>query len=137
MSHRTISEVGGSPGTVMKTKLAFAFLLASALPALGAAPLPTPIVVGHGTNSCTDYSEGRVMALQVENSYYDWAQGYMSALNTLAVAQKTPTRNITRISDDNQKKALAAYCSAHPADSFVVAVTKVYFNVPETPAPKP
>lgn len=121
----------------MKIKLAFAFLLASLLPASAAAPIPTPIVVGHGVNSCTDYSEGRLIALQVENSYYDWAQGYMSALNTMAAAQKTPTRNITRVTDDNQKKALAAYCSAHPTDTFVVAVTKVYFNIPETPAPKP
>ena len=120
----------------MKTKLAFVFLLASALPAAAAAT-PVPIVVGHGTNSCTDFSEGRLIALQVENSYYDWAQGYMSALNTVAAAQKTPTRNIARITDDKQKKALQTYCSAHPTDSFMAAVTKIFFDIPETPAPKP
>jgi hypothetical protein len=120
----------------MKTKLAIAFLLASVLPAV-AAPAPAPLIVGHGANSCTDFSEGRLMALQVENSYYDWAQGYMSALNTMLSIEKSPTHSLARITDDNQKKALQAYCTAHPADAFMIAVTKVFFNIPETPAPKP
>ena len=120
----------------MKTKLAIAFLFASGLPAM-AASVPAALAVGHGTNSCTDFNEGRVIALQVENSYYDWAQGYMSGLNAMLTAQKSTTHGLGRISDEKQKKALETYCTAHPGDSFLVAVTKVFYNTPETPAPTP
>jgi len=117
----------------MKIKLAFAFLLASALPAAAAGPLP--IVLGHGANTCTDYTEGRLVAKQVENSYFDWAQGFMSAMNVMQAAAKTPTRNVMHLSDDNMKKALQTYCAGHPADLFVIAVTKTFQALPETPVP--
>lgn len=117
----------------MKTKLAIAFLIASALPAAAAGPLP--IVLGRGVNSCIDYTQGRLAALQVENSYFSWAQGYMSALNITLSNQKLATRNVYHFSDDNMKKALQTYCTAHPADLFLVAVTKTFTELPEIPVP--
>jgi hypothetical protein len=119
----------------MKTKIALVLLLVSVLPA-AAAP-PVPIVLGHGANSCTDYAQGRLVAQQLDNSYFDWAQGFMSAMNTMLASQKNSTHNVYRLSDDGMKKALQAYCNAHPADMFEVAVTKVFLAQPETPAPSP
>jgi hypothetical protein len=118
------------------TSLAFAFLLATAIvsvtPVL-AAPL---FITGHGADSCAEFAQSRVIAPTVEESYWVWAQGFMSGVNTIFLTQKLDSYNLAATSEDDQKKALRDYCSAHPNDNFETAVVKMQFAFPKTPPAK-
>jgi hypothetical protein len=111
----------------MKTALVFAFLTASLLPAAAQGLLTT----GHGLDSCTDFVQGRVLSINVETSYFDWAQGYMAGVNNMLVAAKTPGRNLGAKSEEQQKTILLAYCRAHPNETYQAAVVKMFFTFPE------
>ena len=43
---------------------------------------------------------------------------------------KNPTHNVVHLTDDDMKKQLQTYCTAHPADLFVIAVTKIFESLP-------
>jgi hypothetical protein len=114
----------------MKTKLVCAFLLLSALPAVAA----TTFVEGHGTDSCAEFLQARTISPTVEDSYWFWTEGFMSGMNTMLLAAKSPGRNLSATSQDDQRKAVRDYCSSNPNTAFETAVVKILFTFPEAPA---
>ena len=116
----------------MKILLVSTFLLG--LPA--AASAQAIITTGHGLDLCSDLVQSRVLGANVETSYFDWAQGYMSGVNTMLGTAKAPTHNLNAKSDAAQKKMLLDYCTAHPTEPYQSAVVKMLFTFPSVPAEK-
>src|SRR5271155_4780470 len=78
----------------------------------------TAAVMGYGVATCAQFAQDYQINTAVENSYFNWAQGFMSALNLAAGMGKGSTRDLNALRTDDQKAYVRTYCSSHPLDEF-------------------
>lgn len=91
-------------------------------------------LTGVGAATCTDFYQGYMAIPQVEDSYFAWAEGFMSGLNSMMSADKQPTRDLSAMTMDAEKAYLRDYCSSHSADTYPSAVAKLFFSLKQVPA---
>jgi hypothetical protein len=61
-----------------------------------------------------------------ENTYFDWAEGFMSGMNWIDVKHDRTSKDIMSLSTADQKQLIRNYCNEHPLASFWEAVIDVY-----------
>jgi hypothetical protein len=90
------------------------------------------VLMGMGADSCGNFaSQYRLSASVAETSYFAWAQGYMSGLNTMiSAAGKTAPRDLNGLAVANQEARIRSYCDQHPLGNYVDAVMDLYGALP-------
>jgi hypothetical protein len=91
--------------------------------------------MGVGALSCAQFAEDYRKDTTTEQTYFTWAQGYMSGLNA-------GTENANKVSVDlhsktlvDQKIAIREYCAAHPLAQYALSVTATWAAMPGNPPP--
>ena len=88
-------------------------------------------VVGAGAGSCAEYAEAyRGNPHEVDNFFLSWAQGYMSAANSL---NKDVFLDLNAKRPDEMKRFLRQYCDAHPLADYKDGVQELLNTLPVVP----
>ena len=66
----------------------------------------------------------------MEDYYFEWAQGYMTAVNAMFGVAKTLPKDLTATKFSVQKKIISDFCKSHPAMEYEAAVPEVYVSLP-------
>src|SRR5438309_1041020 len=86
---------------------------------------------GLGMRSCGEFAHAYASNPAVaEDIYFTWAQGFMSALNLDAVANRRPYRVINGNDMATHKIEIRSYCDAHPLVAYSSAVFALYSRLP-------
>ena len=82
--------------------------------------------VGQGSEVCADLTK-KVAANRelMTQTYFPWAQGYMSGVNGVLIANGRSYRDLTK-DPAGQQKALLDYCTSRPKATFLDAVIATY-----------
>jgi hypothetical protein len=89
------------------------------------------VVMGMGADSCGNFaSQYRLSAIVAETSYFAWAQGYMSGLNSLVSATGKVPRDLNGLALPDQEARIRSYCDQHPLGNYVDAVMDLYGALP-------
>ena len=82
--------------------------------------------VGQGSEVCADLTKKLAAnpALMTQ-TYFPWAQGYMSGVNGVLIANGRSYRDLTK-DPAAQQKALLDYCARRPKATFLDAVIATY-----------
>jgi hypothetical protein len=96
-------------------------------------------IMGIGTQTCGQYADVYRMSPTVaDNSYFSWAQGYMSGINLGFIANGGKSKNLNSISPEEQRHTLRQYCDEHPLAQYNKAVldllTRFQAMSPDKPA---
>jgi hypothetical protein len=83
--------------------------------------------VGLGTTKCANFAmrvefEGNA----IEEAYFIWAHGFMTALNVSRITNKQPVADFKSRSIPDQMAALRAYCRENLLEMYAVAVGSLY-----------
>jgi hypothetical protein len=82
---------------------------------------------GAGAASCAQF----MAHPQFEDLFFSWAQGFMTGLN---IRPDTRTnKNIWEQSSKLQKAEIYEYCRNHLTDSYMMAIFKMFENLPPVP----
>jgi hypothetical protein len=91
-------------------------------------------VQGRGATNCSEYLKLQSQDPRIgEETFFAWAQGFMSATNLIAMSVKKPPRDLG-IQIDAQKSALRDYCLSNPTKLYLDAVQELYPTLPQFPA---
>jgi hypothetical protein len=107
---------------------------------------PEPIVVsGMGTVSCENLLEQIAPSLGYDQSKFtvaafSWVQGYLSALNVIAISQAGVFADLRTISEDEQWTGIVDFCRRNP-ERFVIDaaqnIIKTRLKTTEVALPRP
>jgi hypothetical protein len=99
----------------------------------------TAEIMGYGALTCAQFGQDYQKSVDVESQFYNWAQGFMSGLNTGTTVAEKGTVDLHATSIVNQKQKLREYCDEHPLSAYSLAVTVLWASLPIVPysAPKP
>lgn len=83
---------------------------------------------GAGNNTCGKFAEDyRKAPEQIEKSYFTWAQGFVTGLNTSVVGElKKPGRDVVGIPLADQMAFVRTYCNEHPLAYYWQAALELY-----------
>jgi hypothetical protein len=107
----------------MKTRLVLAVLCiglsaGSALAADG--------VVGVGLEHCAEFTKKLAATPALtDQTYFPWAEGYMSGVNGVFIANRKAYRELAR-DPAGQKKTLTDFCAYNPKSTILDAVIALY-----------
>jgi hypothetical protein len=83
-------------------------------------------VQGPGATSCAEFAKMyQADPVHIETIFFTWAQGYMSALNMIVLADHRPARELAGNVVD-QKRALRNYCADNPLKNYMDGVVEFY-----------
>lgn len=106
--------------------------LAIFIPTLAVAAVPSGQGYGVGMRSCAyfakDYAANTSAA---EDIYFTWAQGFMSAINLMTMANQGVYADLHSEEMTTYKAQIRSYCNAHPLSQYVAAVLDVMKGLPK------
>jgi hypothetical protein len=90
--------------------------------------------MGFGTSTCAMFNNSY---RGLEETYFVWAQGFMSGMNFALSIDPTGGRyaDLSAKSISEQKTYIRLYCHNHPSDAYLQAVLNLYSELPFAPAP--
>jgi hypothetical protein len=83
-------------------------------------------IKGGAVHSCGDFANAYRSNTIAEDLWFQWAEGFMSGLNTKQITINGNSQNLNSISDQEQKSFIRRYCNEHPLDDYVSAVLILY-----------
>jgi hypothetical protein len=84
-------------------------------------------IMGPGVKSCADFiSDYRADPATAEDSYFLWAQGFMSGFNGAHLSIDGTSYDLSSISLSEQKRMLRDYCDSNPQSIYAKAVVDLY-----------
>ena len=92
-----------------------------------AAAADNPLTAGLGWTTCGQF----LQKPQMEDSYFEWAQGFMSGRNSMFGITNTIPKNLIGLPLKEQKAIIRSYCVKHPADMYDGAVPGLYAALPK------
>lgn len=105
-------------------RVAAALILASSL--FAAEAFAAEGAVGQGSEVCADLTKKLTASpALMTQTYFPWAQGYMSGVNGVLIANGRSYRDLTK-DPAGQQKALLDYCARRPKSTFLDAVIAIY-----------
>jgi len=107
--------------------------LAMVIVATAASADDTGAAYGLGVHSCGEFAKLYAANPNItENTYFAWAEGFMSGLNASALADNFPHRRIEGGNASMQSYLLSirTYCDAHPLSPYYGAVVNLYNSLP-------
>ncbi len=82
---------------------------------------------GAGTAKCSEFVKSfSDSSNEGELVFFSWAEGYASGYNESKMQVGGRGHDMSGMSVEDQQEFLRDYCSAHPADDFMSAVTNLY-----------
>jgi hypothetical protein len=86
---------------------------------------------GLGMRSCAQFAgDYQAQPTVAENTYYVWAEGFMSGLNLESTVARLPNRNLASIDMQAAQVEIRSYCNAHPLAPYYGAVVEIYNKLP-------
>ena len=85
-------------------------------------------VEGPGATTCAQFSSMYRANSGIEDSFFIWAQGYMSALNMNVLTSKLPPRELAGVA--TQKGTIRSYCADNPLKNYMDGVIELYKKLP-------
>jgi hypothetical protein len=111
--------------------LAAIFLLAGASFAHAEA-----VVAGAGANTCAQFGQDyKKSPATNEEIYYNWALGFLSGMNAIAIINGTLKRDLQAMSPADEKQFLRTYCDEHPLELFMDAALELAPSLPPMRGP--
>ena len=87
-------------------------------------------VAGAGASTCAQFAQAYATSPDgAEPLYFTWAQGFMSGLNTSAIARKTPSKDLASEPVAEQEAAIRDYCDKHPLQEYWEAAFALYLSL--------
>ena len=87
--------------------------------------------MGPGANSCAKFAKDLAIdPMVIEATYFSWAQGYMSGMNSISDVIAARTRDLQAKSTVDERGAIRAFCDAHPLKLYMEAVLTLYRSLP-------
>ena len=107
------------------------FLFALATQAM-AADQPSGFAKGLGISTCGHFAHLYSLNPEAtEVAYFDWAEGYMTALNgTASEGPLSFWRNLGALPVPDQKAHIRKYCDAHPLAYYAMGVLDLWGSLP-------
>ncbi len=90
---------------------------------------------GLGLQTCGEFAKSYVgNPTVVEDTYFTWAEGFMSGLNFVTAVYKMPGREFSSgdISMQSYQSYIRAFCNQHPMAQYLEAVFALYSSLPLT-----
>ena len=108
---------------------------------------PTPAIaqaewIGFGAYSCAEFANLYTEDPMVENTFFSWAQGFMSGLNHPFLNAKATDLLPSSFNIDTQQSHIRHYCDQRPLVNYAEAVMNLYYTMqkkqglPVWPTPK-
>jgi hypothetical protein len=72
-----------------------------------------------GAQTCGEFAFDLRVNRNTENTYFDWAEGFISGMNWTDVMNDHTAKNIMALSVADQKQLIRDYCNEHPLASYV------------------
>lgn len=86
-------------------------------------------VQGPGATSCAEFAKMYQASPKIEEIFFTWAQGYMSAINMSVLAADRSPRELGGEPAD-QERAFRDYCANNPLKNYMDGVLEVYGKLP-------
>jgi hypothetical protein len=91
------------------------------------------LIMGHGTATCAQFAavyDDPIM----EDAFFDWGQGFLSAMNVSLVGTGSKTtKNLASSAIETQKLAIRKFCDQHPSQRYSDAVMNLFNSLKEEP----
>lgn len=81
--------------------------------------------MGPGAQSCTQYLKAADASELMRDTYFFWAQGFMSGLNTILLPRKSHT-NLAASTTGDQQAYIDRFCNGRPLASYSEAVIALF-----------
>ena len=91
---------------------------------------------GAGTVTCGKFAADYQKSPEVfEDTYFTWAQGFMSATNAhlVSVDNSSQMRDLNGWSHERQLRYIRDYCDKHPLQMYIEAVRGLFWSLPTIP----
>lgn len=82
-------------------------------------------IQGPGAMSCAEFGKAYQSDPSIENNFFNWAQGFMTAMNLAVMAKQKPARELAG-NVDSHKRSLREYCANNPLNNYVDGVIDYY-----------
>ena len=69
---------------------------------------------GPGAQNCGEFAFDLRVNRNTENTYFDWAEGFISGMNWIDAMTDHTAKNIMALSIADQKQVIRNYCNDHP-----------------------
>src|SRR6516164_8038693 len=69
---------------------------------------------GPGAQTCGEFAFDYRVNRNTENTYFDWAEGFISGMNWIDAMTDHTAKNIMALSIADQKQVIRNYCNDHP-----------------------
>jgi len=89
-------------------------------------------VYGVGAQSCASFTAAIQADPSVENSYFDWTQGYISGQNIeleAAGGRPAPSLLPQGFGASEQKAFIRSFCATNPNEDFASAGDQIFFQI--------
>jgi hypothetical protein len=67
-----------------------------------------------GARTCGEFAFDYRVNRNTENTYFDWAEGFISGMNWIDAMTDHTAKNIMALSIADQKQVIRNYCNDHP-----------------------
>jgi hypothetical protein len=92
---------------------------------------PQAAWMGAGTSTCAEYAQAyRRDPDDADNTYFNWAQGFMSGLNEEQRTLKKPAHNLKALPISEQLDYLRLFCDQKPLLPYAAAVLNLFRALP-------
>jgi hypothetical protein len=78
--------------------------------------------VGSGMSTCGQFAQKYAQHTVVEEIFFQWAQGYMTAINAAAAKEAGVIKDLNSYSTEDQMATIREYCNDHPLATYQDAV---------------
>ena len=90
------------------------------------------VLSGPGAQTCGEFAFDLRVNRNTENTYFDWAEGFISGMNWTDVMNGHTAKDIMALSVADQKQVIRNYCNEHPLASYWEAVIDLYNRLPKS-----
>ena len=87
---------------------------------------------GPGAQTCGEFAFDLRVNRNTENTYFDWAEGFISGMNWIDAMTHHTAKNIMALSVEDQKQVIRSYCNEHPLPPYWEAVIDLYNKLPNS-----
>ena len=90
------------------------------------------VLGGPGARTCEEFAFDLRVHRNTENTYFDWAEGFISGMNWIDAMTGHTAKNIMALSVEDQKQVIRSYCNEHPLVPYWEAVIDLYNKLPNS-----
>jgi hypothetical protein len=88
------------------------------------------IAEGAGNSTCAEFNKESAQISSAEDTYFVWAEGYMTGMNFTEINDSGQSRNLFSKSESEQEHAIHRLCAGHPDQPYFNAVIVFFHSLP-------